>query len=205
LRFTLLNSIIFNSIIGQSLLKFYHLFIKVLFNISVILKEFLVDVSVGRGHLALVVLDHFFELVSKLTICFVESDLDSVLKRWFINSHFVFKVLETLSESCFDYLELFSDKRRPIFGIFFNFIDILWKKSDILHYLILFRHQILSQITSILFLLFKILLCLWFNITYLRINILFKSRNNLFKPTEFRINCFISCGHAFNHDCLNFL
>lgn len=108
LRFTLLNSIIFISIIGQSLLKFDHLFIKVLFNISVILKEFLVDVSVGGGHLALVVLDHFFELVTELTICFVESDLDSVLKRRFINSHFIFKILKTLGESCFYNFQFFS-------------------------------------------------------------------------------------------------
>jgi hypothetical protein len=80
------------------------LFIKVLFNVPVILEELLVDVSVGTSHLALVILDHFFELVSELAIGFVKSYLNSMLESRFINSYFVFKILETLSESCFNNL-----------------------------------------------------------------------------------------------------
>ena len=128
-----------------------------------------------------------------------------MLESRFINSYFVFKILETLSESCFNNLQFFSNKWSSVFRIFFNLVDILWNLSDILHYFILFSHQIFCQIPSILLLLFKVLLSLRFYITNLRINILFKSRNNLFKSTEFRINRLISCCHAFDYDCLNLL
>ena len=77
--------------------------------------------------------------------------------------------------------------------------------SDILHNFILLGHKIFSQITSILLLLFKVLLSLRFNISNLRINILFKSRNNLLKSAELRIYSLIGCGNTLDNHCLNFL
>jgi hypothetical protein len=63
-----------------------------------------------------------------------------MLKRRFINSHFILKILEALCKSCLYHFQFFSDKRSSIFGVFFNLVDVLSNLSDILHNFVLFSH-----------------------------------------------------------------
>ena len=79
LIFALLDGIIFGPLGSQFLLERYHLLIEILFNVSIVLEELLIDICIRTGHLPLVVLNHFFELVTELAVGLVESYLYSML------------------------------------------------------------------------------------------------------------------------------